>query len=135
MEQPLTMPLSAGTKNASRTPSSGWGTEVAAECAAFGWLTSSTNVGLRARLRQRSSKQAHSDGQKHLGRGGFQQGPTGSVSGRLQELECPPFVGQLRSALRTPLKRANDLHPQTPWGFPRIQIRRAPLVELVIDYL
>lgn len=135
MERPSTMPLSVGTKNASRTPSSGWGTEVTTECAACRWLTSSANVGLRARLRQRSSKQAPSYGQKHLGRGGFQQGPTGSVSGRLRELECLPLVGQLRSALRTPLKRARDLPPQTPWGFPRIQIRRAPLVEVVLDYL
>jgi hypothetical protein len=57
MERPWTMPPSARTKNASRTPSSRWGVEVAVECAARRRPTTSANVGLRGCLRQRRSKE------------------------------------------------------------------------------
>lgn len=95
MERPWTMPPSARTKNASRTPSSRWGVEVAVECAARRRPTTSANVGLRGCLRQRRSKELATNGKK---------GQRVSVFDRWREQKHPPSVAQIQSALRTPLE-------------------------------
>jgi hypothetical protein len=123
---------SAETKNASRTPSSGKAgpklrrsvpraDDMARDCRRSSSLPKS-----------KQHATAMVGRRQHLGRGGFQHGPTGSIFRPLVTTETATLPStEYGVVYGLCWKHLRALPTQTQRALPRIWIRRAPLLELV----